>query len=120
MTELNSYLICKMGWTSYSRLRGIGILNFFEDDELVKWFIKVDNIKTCYLIKSSTEKEKQKGKKAYKFIILEYGDIKNSKFQIEFFEGNTELLGLIIKYESCNEEYKRHIKINKVLRNEKN
>ena len=106
---------------TYSRNIGIGLFNLFEEDGFVKWFITIESTKTAYLIKTLTEKEKQKNKKLYKFIVLNYEDIKNPKFKMEYFDTNLELLGFIIKYEACNEEYKRHIKINKVLRkNEKN
>jgi hypothetical protein len=54
------------------------------------------------------EEEKQKSKNSYKFVVG-----KNKSIE---FNSNTELLRLIIENEACNEEYKRHFKLNKLLR----
>jgi hypothetical protein len=46
-------------------------------------------------------------KNSYKFVI--------GKQEIQF-NSNIELIRLIIENEACNEEYKRHFKLNKILR----
>lgn len=108
-----------MGWREYSRNRGLGLFNFFQDEKCVKFFITIEEKKLCYLVKSKTGKEKQKSKNSYKFIILEYLDIKSPKIVTVDFETNIELLNLIIEHGACNEEYRRHFKISKILKNEK-
>ena len=77
----------------------------FEPNELVKFYIRP---KTIYIfIKELTEKEKLISKNLYKFVV--------GKNSIEF-NSNVELIKLIIEHEACNEDYKRHFKINKLLK----
>ena len=119
MSELNKYILNKMGWVNYNSIRGIGIDSFKSDDS-VKFFINNKMTKNCYLIKEMTEKEKINSTNSYKFVIMDYNNDSfhgspNSK--IEEFSNNQELMKLIIKYDACNEEYQRHFKINKILKN---
>ena len=112
MFELNTYLIIKMGWTPYSMSRGIGLPNIFEGDDLVRYFIFNKSSSICYLIKE----QKQKKKKSYKFIIMDYKNLEDPKFEIKDFDKNEELFKFVIDYGACNEEYRRHFKINKIIK----
>lgn len=136
MFEINVYLLNKMGWINYSQVRGIRIGNSihklnpifppiaFDDDPLVRHFYDDVDSKVCYVIKELSTNEKQNTENLYKFIIMDYklidslGDPKDFKpsFEINQFESNESLFKLVIKYEACNEEYKRHFKINKLLK----
>lgn len=108
-----------MGWIPYSKTRGIGLgARFFESDPLVRFFILNEDKKMCYLIKELSREEKQKSKKLYKFILLNYKDIEKPIFESKQFSSNYEMFLLVIEYEACNEIYQRHFKINKVLKNE--
>ncbi len=93
-----------MGWSDNRTWR----LNSptFDDNELVKFYIRKETI--YILIKELSEEEKQISKNLYKFVI--------GNNSIEF-NSNIELLKLIIEHEACNEEYQRHFKINKILKN---
>ena len=116
MSELNKYILNKMGWVNNS-IRGIGI-NSFKSDDSVKFFINNKMTKNCYLIKEMTEKEKINSTNSYKFVIMDYNsDVSHSSRKIEEFSNNQELMKLIIKHDACNEEYQRHFKINKILKN---
>ena len=96
-------LLRKMGWTDH----GSPTFNSprFDDDGLVKFYIRPGTI--YFFIKDIPEEEKQKSKNSYKFVV--------GNKSIEF-NSNMELLKLIIQNEACNEEYKRHFKLNKLLR----
>ena len=93
-----------MGWVDNRTWR----LNspLFDDNELVKFYIRKETI--YILIKELSEEEKQISKNLYKFVV--------GKNSIEF-NSNIELLKLIIEHEACNEEYQRHFRINKILKN---
>jgi len=77
----------------------------FDDNDLVRFYIKPDTI--YFFIKDILEEEKQISKNSYKFVI--------GKQEIQF-SSNIELIRLIIENEACNEDYKRHFKLNKILR----
>jgi hypothetical protein len=104
MFQINSILLIKMGWVDNRTWR----LNspLFDDNELVKFYIRKETI--YILIKELSEEEKQISKNLYKFVV--------GKNSIEF-NSNIELLKLIIEHEACNEEYQRHFRINKILKN---
>ena len=124
MFEINKFLLRKMGWVDYCRSTGIGlyitcinnnkILNLFEDDDLIKFFIDIKDRKFCYLIKELSDFEKQKSKNTYKFIITDYIDQLPVIDYVEF-NSNESLFKMIIINEACNDEYERHFKINKLL-----
>ena len=103
MFQINSMLLRKMGWTDHSS----PTFNSprFDDNDLVKFYIRPGTI--YFFIKDIIPEEKQKTKNSYKFVY--------NKQEIEF-NSNMELLKLIIKFEACNDEYKRHFKLNKLLR----
>lgn len=108
-----------MGWIAYSKFRGIGLGSlFFDNDPFVRFFIHFNDKKICYLIKELSNNEKQKHKKLYKFIILDYNIIENPIFKTSLFSSNQEMFHLIIKHGACSEDYQRHFKINKII-NEK-
>lgn len=98
MFQINSILLIKMGWSDNRTWK---IRN-----DLVKFYIRTSTI--FILIKELSEEEKQISKNLYKFIVGEKS--------IEF-NSNIELLKLIIEHEACNEEYQRHFRINKILKN---
>lgn len=115
-----------MGWLTYSTNRGISsmdgkISTIFVDDELVKYFILDKERKICFVVKELSKAEKQSSENLYKFIVVNYNVDKLTKknFNITEFTTNEQLFKLIIKYEACNEDYKRHFRINKILKNEK-
>jgi hypothetical protein len=120
MFEINTYLINKMGWLDYSPHRGIGHPQLFVDDEFTRHFIDLKSYKTCYLIKELSKDEKQKSEKLYKFIKMDYtinrGEFGIPEFEVTEFDSNYALLKLILKYESCNTIYQRHIKLLKLLK----
>jgi hypothetical protein len=72
---------------------------------LVRFYIRPETI--YFFIKELSEEEKQISKNSYKFVI--------GKREIQF-DSNIELIRLIIENEACNEDYKRHFKLNKILR----
>ena len=96
-------LLRKMGWTDHSS----PTFNSprFDDNDLVRFYIKPDTI--YFFIKDISEEEKQISKNSYKFV--------TGKQEIQF-NSNIELIRLIIENEACNEDYKRHFKLNKILR----
>lgn len=96
-------LLRKMGWTDHSS----PTFNSprFDDNDLIRFYIRPSTI--YFFIKDISEEEKQKSKNSYKFVY--------NKREIEF-KSNMELLRLIIENEACNEEYKRHFKLNKLLK----
>ena len=77
----------------------------FNDNDVVKFYIRPGTI--YIFIKELSEEEKQISKNSYKFVI--------GKREIQF-DSNIELIRLIIENEACNEDYKRHFKLNKILR----
>lgn len=98
-------LLRKMGWTDHSSPT-FNSPKFDHDLKgVVKFYIKPGTI--YIFIKELTEKEKQISKNSYKFVV--------GKKSTEF-NSNVELIKLIIEYEACNEDYKRHFKINKLLK----
>jgi hypothetical protein len=103
MFQINSMLLRKMGWIDHSS----PTFNSprFDDNDLVRFYIKPDTI--YFFIKDISEEEKQISKNSYKFVI--------GKQEIQF-NSNIELIRLIIENEACNEDYKRHFKLNKILR----
>jgi len=103
MFQINSMLLRKMGWTDHSS----PTFNSprFDDNDLVRFYIKPDTI--YFFIKDISKEEKQISKNSYKFVI--------GKQEIQF-NSNIELIRLIIENEACNEDYKRHFKLNKILR----
>jgi hypothetical protein len=103
MFQINSMLLRKMGWADHSS----PTFNSprFDDNDLVRFYIRPSTI--YFFIKDISEEEKQKSKNSYKFVY--------NKREIEF-KSNMELLRLINENEACNEEYKRHFKLNKLLR----
>lgn len=117
MFVINSYILNKMGWVTYSTFRGIGLTigekvayTLFEEDPLVRFFIVDESVGKCYVIK-----EKQNDKNLYNFIICEYKQ-KKPKFRNIEFKSNVELFSLIIEYNACSGEYQRHFNINKILK----
>lgn len=132
MYEINQYLLTKMGWTSYSSWNGIKLANnvITDEEHIVKFHIDDKERKILFVIKELTEKEKQKSKNLYKFLIIEYNDVtlKSTKTLKKFlseekvnnkiieFNSNLELYDLIIKNEACSTVYQRHFRINKLLK----
>lgn len=102
MFEINSLILRKFGWSEYNK--GYFYGPKFDDDS-IKFYIRPE---TQYIfIKKLTDEEKQISKNLYKFVV--------GKNSIEF-NSNIEMIKLIIEYEACNEDYKRHFKLNKILK----
>ncbi len=130
MFEINSYILQKMGWTKYHFSYGLGpsLAQLFNDDDLVRFFIIDTTNKFCYLIKEMSLKEKQKTKNTYKFIRFNMPedtelylkhkniDLKKLKINVDFFDSNESLIKLLIKNEAASEDYKRHFKLLKILK----
>mgnify|MGYP007057093527 CR=1 FL=1 len=116
-------MINKMGWISYSENIGIGltvknqiVYTLFDEDPYVRFFFDDKSNNKLYVIKEFTDNEKQKSNNLYKFIQVDYdSEFQKPKFKITEFKNNLELFKLIINSESCNEEYIRHFRINKLL-----
>lgn len=109
-------MLNKMGWVTYSSMRGIGHgPQVFSDDPLVRYFIDIKSFKMCYIIKELSDEEKQKSKNLYKFIKMDYNE-ENPKFHITEFKTNHKLLSLVVENESCNINYQRNIKLSKILK----
>jgi hypothetical protein len=144
MFEINTYLLNKMGWSNYSKSRygnriGNSIQKLspvlppieFDDPLIIHFYDDVDS-KVCYVIKELSTNEKQNTENLYKFIIhyykisssifetsifhLENTEDFEHSFEVNQFGSNESLFKLIIKYEACNEKYKRHFRINKLLK----
>jgi hypothetical protein len=132
-------MLTKMGWITYSQSRGIRIGNtitftkpvkptnfipkngvVFEDDPLVRFFFDDKEKKVCYVVKELSDNEKQKSKNSYKFVALDYTEYGSEdwkpKIQVDDISSNEDLFRLVIKNESCIEAYKRHFRINKLLK----
>ena len=119
MFQINSMLLRKMGWTDNGSSNGntgwirqfqahfssLLVGPIFDDNELVRFYIKLE--KNYIFIKELSNEEKQISKNLYKFVI--------DKQEIEF-NSNVKLIKLIIEYQACNDEYKRHFKLNKLLK----
>lgn len=105
MFQINSMLLRKMGWTDHDHSSFAFNRPVFDDNELVRFYIKTEKI--YIFIKELSKEEKQISKNLYKFII--------DKQEIEF-NSNVKLIKLIIEYQACNDEYKRHFKLNKLLK----
>lgn len=124
-----------MSWKIYSDFSGIPVLNTVINDEQknVQYFLIDKDRKILFLIKEIEKNEEQKSKKIYKFIVLNYEEIKLSKDNLSYgstlnkfsknckineieFGSNIELMKLIIEFESCNPVYQRHFRINKLLK----
>lgn len=97
------------GWIRQFSLRSSSAPNInspvFDDNESVRFYIRPEKI--YFFIKELSEEEKQISKNLYKFVI--------DKQEIEF-NSNFKLIKLIIEYQACNDEYKRHFKLNKLLK----
>ncbi len=104
MFQINSMLLRKMGWTDHSSPT-FNSPRFDHDNGVVKFYIRPGTI--YIFIKELSEEEKQISKNSYKFVV--------GKKSIEF-NSNIEMLRLIIENEACNEDYKRHFKLNKLLK----
>lgn len=120
MFELNTDMIRRMGWRDYSWHRGIGPgINFFEEDDQVRYFILFEDRKTCFAIKEIIIKDsklkKSKRYNEYKFIAVDFSN-KKPKFKTIEFSSNLELLFLIRENLSCNLEYQRYFQINSIFK----
>jgi hypothetical protein len=78
-------------------------LRFFFDDYLLN---------TCYIIKQNEEKK-------YNFLVIDYSQKKGKVMKALDINSNVELINIISDLECCNDDYKRHFKLNKILKNEK-
>ena len=99
-------LLRKMGWADHDHSSFAFNRPVFDDNELVRFYIKTEKI--YIFIKELSKEEKQISKNLYKFVV--------GKNSIEFYS-NIELLKLIIEHEACSPDYQRHFRINKILKN---
>ena len=120
--EINTYILDKLGWTPYSRSRGIDQLLHlrgtpFHDDPHVRYFCHPKDKTVCYLIKELTHSEKQNVESEYKFIEFDYSE-PAYKFKVYWVATNVELFSLISSFNATtNLEYYRHFVINNSIRN---
>lgn len=121
MFELNRMFIRKMGWTEYSEFWKQSItfknVTIFENNQSleVMYYIQPHNSKKTFVITRFSDK--QKAFTEYKFVITDKKseiDMLDS-IQIEI-KSNMDLMRLVKDFEACNEEYKRHFKLNKLLK----
>ena len=119
MFELNRIFIRKIGWSEYQEgywRPTISIKNLSNQPAKVLYFIQPINSEKTFLITELSNK--QKAFVEYKFVIAN-----SNKSEIDFLDSiqidiksNVELMKLIKDFEACNEEYKRHFKLNKILK----
>ncbi len=81
----------------------LATLRFFFDDYLAN---------TCYIIKQNEEKK-------YNFLVIDYSQKKGKVTNELDINSNVELLKIISDLECCSDDYKRHFKLNKIIKNEK-
>lgn len=106
-----------MGW--YEREYYLpALINLFNDDDLVRYYLIDNNRKICFLIKEMSEEEKQNTNYQYKFIRFDTTekDLEKLNLVIDFINTNEELMKLLIKNEAGNENYRRHFKLLKLLK----
>jgi hypothetical protein len=123
MSDINSYLLQKMGWKHYHSFHGIPFLGkgnhnsfWFENKELIRYHLYDLGRKVCFIIKELTSEEKQISNKLYNFIVIELLESKADSSKTFHFSTNQELIKLVIEHEACNEQYQRHFRINKILK----
>lgn len=118
MFDINTLLLDKMGWQKYYKSCNPPGLSMpiFNEDDMLRFFLDDKKDKIYYFIKELTAREKQKSINLYKFLVMDYKDMLKPKFKITEFNSNLDLFTLIIKSNACNENYKRHFKINKILK----
>ncbi len=123
MFELNRIFIRKIGWSEYHEgfwrpAISIKNLNLKGENQSLKviYTIQPVNSEKTFLITEFSDK--QKAFIEYKFVI-----VNSNKLEIDFLDStqvdiksNVDLMRLIKDFEACNEEYKRHFKLNKLLR----
>jgi hypothetical protein len=119
MFEINSDILRRMGWRDYSYTRGIGSgVNFFEEDNQVRYFFLSEERKLCFAIKEiipESKLRKSKRYNEYKFIIVDFSR-KKPKFLIKNFNSNIELLYLLRENLACDTSYQRFFQINSILK----
>lgn len=123
MFELNKMLLSKTGWFEYQEGYSkptipIKNLHLKGENQSLKVIYKIQplNSEKTFLITEFSDK--QKAFTEYKFVISN-----SNKLEIDFLystqmdiKSNIDLMRLIKDFEACNEEYKRHFKLNKLLR----
>lgn len=109
--------IKKIGWIEYVNAwsPAISIKNI-RDLENILYYIQPFDSEKIFLISNFLDKQNETNE--YKFIIVNSlgteVDILNS-ISIKI-KSNTDLMKLIIDFEACNDQYKRHFKLNKILK----
>jgi len=117
MFELNKMLIRKIGWSEYTNSwrPPISIKNVPDGYNAIYYIQPIKSEKTFIITEVS---DKQKLFIEYKFVIVNSNkpevDFLNS-LQVEI-KSNVELMKLVRDLEACNEEYKRHFKLNRILK----
>ena len=102
---MNTDLLNKMGWITYSLSRGVGDLNLFVDDEMVKYFLyEGENL---YVIKETNSFE-------YLFIKVINPTNPIPKMEISKFSDNQSMLSLILENFAFSKEYKRLLKLSSI------
>lgn len=105
MKELNTDIISKMGWVPYSLSRGIGDVNLFVDDEMVKFFLFEGDV--LYVIKETSSND-------YLFIKVPNPRDRIPKMEKWKFNNTQSMFSLIIENLACNKKYKRIFKLNTI------
>jgi hypothetical protein len=113
--EINSYLLIKMGWCDPKKILNLNskILNklyYVEfDPTSLRFFFDDYLLNTCYIIKQN------EGKK-YNFLVIDYSQKRGKVTKVLNINSNVELIKIISDLECCNDDYKRHFKLNKILK----
>ena len=106
-----------MGWSEYTNAwrPPISIKNV-ELTEDVLYFIQPLGVEKTFLISRVLDKQNE-------IIECKFTIVNSGGFEIDVLdsisksiESNTDLMKLIIDFEACNEEYKRHFKLNRILK----
>ena len=123
MFQINSMLLRKMGWSEYQEgywkptilIKNLHLKGENQSFNVIYTIQPLNSEKTFLITEFS---DKQKAFMEYKFVI-----VNSNKPEIDFLDStqmdiksNIDLMRLIKDFEACNEEYKRHFKLNKLLK----
>ncbi len=123
MFEINKMFIRKIGWSEYREgywkptilIKNLQLKGENQSFNVIYTIQPLNSEKTFLITEFS---DKQKAFIEYKFVI-----VNSNKLEIDFLDStqmdiksNIDLMRLIKDFEACNEEYKRHFKLNKLLK----
>ena len=123
MFQLNLMILRKMGWSEYREgfwrsTISFKNVNLSGSDQSIKvmYYIQPLNSEKTFIITEFLDK--QKSIVEYKFIVTNHqkSEVDLTKSKEFTIINNSELIKLVRDFEACNEEYKRHFKLNRILK----